>query len=223
MADLLTIYNRALSAARVRRLLSEPNQQGIEGDQLRLWYPQISDLVMRSAHWPSCKAHARLALLRERPNGSDWSENEPDPGWRYAYAAPNDMLAPRYLHSYARFERSYFGPQQVRSIVTDQEDAILTYTRRQTNTELWDIDLVNAVVLALAAAIVRPITGKLGDYDRLNQEAIDAVVLAQTSVANDGEQLAEELPEWLAVRGFAPPPIMDTFVYPYERFNGVPA
>lgn len=222
MSDLVTIYNRALALAGARRQLSTPDQQGSEGDQCRLWYPIVRDTVQRSANWPSCKRYSRLAVLGERANfNTDWAETNPSPGYRYAYAAPADMLAPRYLHTYQRFELEVWEPTNVMAVMTNVEDAILHYTTRQDNIQLWDTDLQNAIIYTLAATIAMPLVGKVAATERLRERAVELVINAQTNIANSADDVEEALPGFVTARGYTDRPHTSLYFYPSVDFNGV--
>jgi len=177
--------------------------------------------VLKAASWPSTKSYARLAVLAERDTGVDWVITDPAPTWRFVYAAPSDMLAPRNLVSYARFTAGLWETQ--RAIFTDEENTILHYTSLQTDVTLWDAGLTTAIVYSLAAALALPLTGKTTLAEKMRERATEAVLLAQTEVANESDENYAQLPSWIDVRGFDSLPIGARFIWPYESFSAIGA
>ena len=223
MSDVVTIYNRALALAGARNSLSSLDQVGSEGNTCRLFYPLVRDTVQRSASWPACTAYTRLAVLGERNSEDDWDDASPSPGYRFAYAVPSDMLAPRYLHTYAPFTLEAYRSANTPAIMTNVEDAILCYTRKVESPVTWDVALQNAITLTLAATICYPLTGKAGRAETLRADAQRVVLSAQTDIANAADDIEETLPGWLTARGYEESPHMPRYFFPVQNFNGVVA
>lgn len=214
--DVVTIWNQALSAAGSRGLISSPTERGREADLCRLWYPAVRDAVLKAASWPCASKYSRLGLLAERTL-STWDQTQPAPGWAFAYALPSDLLAPRHLHSFARFTRGQFNGQT--ALMADEVDAVLHYTFRQEDVTQWDAGLDASVVATLAAALVRPMAGKPTLARELIAQANETVLLARTEAANESEDNFDALPSWIAARGFSPPPQATRFFWPYENLS----
>lgn len=201
MSDgIVDIYNRALSAVSARRQISDPEEKGVTGDQCRLWYPPVRDTVLRSANWPSATEYSRLSLFEEVSSGEEWGEDNPSPGYKFAYDLPSAMLAPRWLYGHGQFELSWLKAST--RLMTNVSEAILCYTARQNNPSDWGVGLKNSITYALAAAICIPLTGKRTLYQDLKFLADETLLRAQTDIANDNERYKEALPEWLSVRGY---------------------
>ena len=210
------IWNLAISAAQGRGAISDPDERGREADLCRIWYPLIRDSVMKAASWPCANRYSRLALLTERVDSADWTASAPAPTWRYAYAEPSDMLAPRYLVDYSRFSRGRVADSA--AIFCNTEQAILYYTAVVPDITTWDTGLLNAIIHTLAASLVIPLSGKITLSDRLYARANEIVLLARTEAANEAEDNFEQLPSWIAQRGFSGSPRPDQFIWPYEAF-----
>ena len=223
MASRLEIYNQALTAAMSRGTLTSLNAQRPEADICSLWYPLVRDNVLKSASWPSTKRYSRMAVLTERAEGSDWSETDPSPGYRFAYATPADCLLPRYLHTYGVFEWEFHAASNTNAIMTNVENAILHYTSSQTDESTWNTSLTMAVVYALAAHITLPLNGKPSLAQSLSLQAESFIIQAQTDAANAQDELPEAVGEMISVRGFTGPVTTPQFFYPKEGFNGVTA
>jgi len=219
MAESVTsIWNMALSAAGARGTVSDENTKGREADLCRVWYPQIRDLVLKSASWPCARSYARLAQVAEYSDAALWTPSDPAPSWRFAYAEPSDMLAPRYLTSFARFERARFDNKPC--IMANEDQAILHYSALVTDVTRWDTGLAHSVIFGLAAAITLPLSGKRTLSNDNKDKATEAILLAQTEVANESDSHYDALPSWIAARGYSGPPERTKFFWPYESLTG---
>lgn len=198
IADLVSLYNLALNAVGKRDSLSATTDKDRGAEVCNLWYPIVRDTVLRAAPWPSCRNASRLALLTKREDAV-WDEADPDPGFRYAYAAPSDMLYPRHL---SRFERFIVSRGR---IVTNVPQAVLVYTYREELVQRWEPSLQMAVVYGLAANIVMPLTGKISRAQGLIEQANALIIGARVEAANEGNDNYETVPDWIRARGYANP------------------
>lgn len=219
VTSVVDIWNMAVSAAGGRGLISAEDETSRQADLCRLWYATVRDNVLKAASWPSANKWKSLAQLQERDFGDDWVEGNPAPTWKYAYSAPSDMIAPRHLANYGRFDRGVVGTTNC--IFTQHTPAVLHYTFRQEDVTKWDSGLVNAVVWALAANLAMPLSGKVTRADRLWEQANDAVLLAATDIANEADDVEESHAPWVAARGYEELPSQQRFVWPYEELNGL--
>ncbi len=194
------IYNMAINAIGNRDDVAATTESSREAEVCRTWYEPVRDFVLRAAYWPSCKAFSRLALQAERDTNEVWVSTDPEPGYLYVYAGPSDMLAPRYLTTFANFSYGVYGT--ARSISTNQETPILCYTKRQTDISLWDPQLQLAVALALASFISGPLRAKPGVDNKTREQANQLILEARVNTANSEQQDYETLPEWITARGF---------------------
>lgn len=197
------IFNLALDAAGNRNDVSAPDEGSREAKVCLRWYDTVVDQVLAAAPWPSATAYSRLAVLSERDVDLDWTNNDPDPGWRFAYALPSDLVLPRNLSDFGRFVISLTNEAAPKkAIMAHTENAILTYTRRLTDIALWDVSLRLAIIRALAAVITMPLQGK-PDRAELNLGLANQTILEmRVAQANLNENQLESIPEWLSARGF---------------------
>tara|TARA_R110000868_G_scaffold307378_2_gene568853 strand:- start:21927 stop:22595 length:669 start_codon:yes stop_codon:yes gene_type:complete len=215
--SVVNIWNQALSAAGGKGTVSAVGESSREADLAGLWWETVRDGVFRTASWPCTKAYSRLALLTERDENADWVLADPAPGWRYAYAVPSEMIAPRFLHSYDRFELMLHNGDN--ALMTNEENAVLQYSFRQTDVSLWDSGLTQAVIFALAAQLCYPLSAKLGQADRLKATAYEFILENRTEIANQTDNHAEDLAPWVSVRGYEGTPRPTRFFYPYTNLN----
>lgn len=211
-SDLTGIFNEALSIAGGRVSISLPEENSREAELCRLWFPTIRDMVQRAAPWPSNKAFRRLAVV-SMSGGQAWVEGMPEPGFRYAYETPSDMLAPRYLTNFERFTVS-IDAHGNKIINTNSTDAILCYSRRNDQVPSWDVSVSLAITHALGAAITMPLTGRRGAateaLDYANQKIMEARQLEQ----NQSEGTLESVPDWIAARGYGGGYTQVRYIYP---------
>jgi hypothetical protein len=164
---------------------------------------------------------------------AQWTSAYPAPPWLYSYGYPADCISARYIASMPNtgqpsipiFSGSTFiaGTQvngapikfvqasdvdgsnnQIRIILTNEPDALLVYTCRITDTELWDADFVSTFATLLAAYLAEPLTGQRSLRKDLKEEAELKVREAATSDANEGLTIQETTPDWLRIRGAGP-------------------
>ena len=212
IADEVSIYNLALNAVGTRSNISATTEKDRGAEVCRLWYPVVRDQILSAAPWPSCRKTTRLALYRAQDDDK-WQTGEPDPLYNYSYTVPDDMLYPRYLTNFARFELSTStNDQQV--IMTNDPAPMLVYTFRQPLVQRWEGPLGMAIVYGLAAHICMPLTGKPNRAAGLVQQANDLILTARLSAANEDNMAIETIPEWIRARGYANPH-EDRYYYPY--------
>lgn len=200
--DEVSLYNLALNAIGARSNLSTTTDRDRGAEVCRLWYPVVRDQVLAAAPWPSCKAFRRLALLKHRDSSKPWTTDDPEPGYEFAFSAPEDMLHPRYLSDFTQFTVSSY-PNSVKAINTNTPEAILSYTKRNFIVNLWEDPLQMAIAYGLAANIAMPLTGKPQRASMLIQQANDLILTARTEAANQGMETYETMPDWITARGYA--------------------
>ena len=215
--DVVTVWNLALSAAGSRATVSSEDEVSREANLCRLWYNPVKDNVLKTASWPSTKRYSRLAVLAERDSSADWVNTDPSPGYKFAYAIPAGILAPRYLTTYARFELEMLG--DVLAIMTNEEQAVLHYSAKQDDVTRWDAGLDMAMTYSLASHMCYGLNAKSGLAARLDEKAFSFVVSAQTDIANEADDYSDKLAPWHSSRGFTDVPVATQFFYPYEALN----
>jgi hypothetical protein len=211
--DLVTLYNLALSAVGTRSRISSPEEQSREGQLCRQWYPLVRDITLRAAHWPSCRHITSLSIDREVTEGSDWTEGDPEPPWIFRYNLPNDFLYPRWLVTYMSFELTQY--QNVLKLLCDDPEATIVYTKRQEIPAAWDVDLYNAIVMALAGSIAMPLHGKPDRARNALEEANIAITRARVQQANQNNVIHDAVPDWLVARGVTQNFQWNQYIYQY--------
>lgn len=217
--SVIALYNLAISLTGSRRTIASTTDRVVEAEVANLWYEVARRSVLRSAHWNSAKAIRRLALVKERNTAVDWDRTDPDPGWKYAYAQPADLLHPRHLADFSNFGLGTIFQSDLknrtRCVFTNTEESIFYYTFDQTDVGAWEPDLYEAVAYTLAASIAPGITGKQNLTAGLIGEAMRKVMVAREAAANDGQQRIDYVPDELLIRGYSPAMNTTSFIYPY--------
>lgn len=216
------VYNRALTLAGGKGNLTTTTDTHREAELCNLWYPLIRESVIKSATWPETLTHVVLTLDDTRASfDTAWAATDPAPTWKYSYDVPADMLAPRWLTNHSRFERAV--KDSAVKIMTDVENAALTYVMDETDPDNWSSELELCIVHLLAAYLVMPLSGKETRAKFLYDKATEILLLQQTELANqDDDLLPVQLPEWIEARGYNEMPRSSKYFYPYDKLIGIP-
>ncbi len=210
------IFNQACSSVTTTSSISSQDENSIEAAECRVWYETVRDAVLGSAFWPELTQTARLALLATRDQDEAWAVNDPLPAWTYAYAEPDDMLRPRYLASFAKFDMALRG--EARSILTNESASLLIYTRRGVNPQLWNTQLRLTVVHMLASKIARKLTGSrskmLDNFNLADQQILEA----RANSANMKQFNLDFTPSSIVARGGSSI-TSGMYVFPYADYS----
>ena len=210
--DEVTIYNLALGAVGARASVNRPDERTREAIVCRQWFEAVRDTVFRAAPWSSLKGNRLLPLLRTRNTGLPWVEGDPDPEWAFAYGLPDDFIYPRNLQNFSRFEMSAYGDAQ--ALMTNEDGALLSYTRRVENPSAWDIGLYTAIHSGLAAHICLQLNGSRSRAQMALQRANEIIMTERATNANQHQNDYDSMPDWLIARGLGGPPTFSRYLYP---------
>ena len=213
-----TLYNQALGQIGITRRIALPTEASVEAETCELYYDLLRRSVLSAAHWPSCRGTFRLNKLAEKLDGTAWTNGDPQAGWLYAYALPADYIRARYLNGMDFFELSAYTAadfNQQNGIVTNVPQAVLTYTRDNTNIESWEVPLRNAMVYALAATVSYALTRKNNKSITLIEQANGLIKTARQETANAEDYQQERVAPWIHARGSVYNVIQrQQFIYP---------
>jgi hypothetical protein len=210
--DLVTLFNLALSAVGTSRI-ADPDENSREAQLCRRWYDLTRDTTQRSAHWACCRQVATLSLDAEAGQNGSWVDGDPEPPWVFRYNLPNDYIYPRWLSTYENFEITQHN--DVVKILTNAEDPILIYSKRQNNVAAWDADLFYATTMGLAGFIAMPLSGKPDRARNALEEANVAIMRARIQNANQNAVQRDAIPDWLLARGVTQNTLFSQFIYQY--------
>lgn len=195
--------------------------------------------MLASAHWNFARKQGTAALLKD---ATVVGGTAPPPPWVYSYATPADCLNARYiLPQLASAQGVVPGTVPVEAvasapvyfiissdtdangndsnvILTNQPQAILVYTKRLTNPNLFDPGFVDAFALYLASRICFQLTGDRALARDIFSRADALTKQARASNGNEGITVIDTVPDWIRVRGYysdwAYPPGSVTFNSP---------
>lgn len=158
-----------------------------------------------------------------------WTDSYPAPPWQYEYAYPADCIKARYVvpsnsngistvpifsvpleagafvnGAAIRFisaQGKDLSSNPIRVLLTNQADAILAYTIRTTDLNLWSPDAIMALSLVLAAFMTPTLSGDKKLQANLFAAARDRVTIAEVNDANEGLTIQDSTPDWMTIRG----------------------
>lgn len=217
MQNLRNLYNQALTAVGSSADVTDPEASSRSTDICNLWYPVARHAVFTASHWPSLRVISRLALTAIRDVNADWTDVDPAPGYRFSYAAPNDMLQPQFMENFTPFRVTRVGTEKV--IHSNVEQAILCYTKDEAVPLSWESDLYRAVVYSLAACISASKPGKEDTTVRLERQVLAIISQAEVVMANSDDEYFDAIPSAWAGTGFEIPNYSARFFYPTSSFN----
>lgn len=196
MASVTDIYNQALANLGVTRYVSDTTDQTLEAEVCNQWYEQVRDELLRSADWPFARRRVTLALVADGPGH-----------WEYQYRYPSDCLFLRALvvdgvrnpRTDQRTEFEVASDATARVIWTDMESASAVYTKRITDTTVFDPLFVSALAWGLSARIAMPLSVDSRLSQMASQQYSLAVQRALAAAFNEGYQ-AQPDPSILSLR-----------------------
>ncbi len=203
MASVVDICNQSISHLGISNEIADYDlESSKEAQACRRFYEQARDEVLRAFAWPFATKTASLGGVVDDPTTE----------WQYGYTYPADAVRVHRIHngSAIRVEdegtRVEFGVSYGASgnlLYTDQRDAVIEYTYRETNTERFPADFVNALSYLLASKIGPRVAG--GDQFGLSDRAYALYVRSlDTAIVNALNETRHDLQpdaEMVRVRG----------------------
>lgn len=209
MSSPTDICNRALDACGARTIIGDLSEASQEAQVCARHYDTVRKNLLRGAHWGFAKRQKALTLLGQLSAGTS------DYPWEFKYAYPADAVLIRYVVPTPpsgsvpflpnRANRFEIGADDTQRLVfSNVSQALAVYTGDVQNVELFDPLFEEALVYAIAAKIVTPLTGNAGMLQGLVSLAKNALTEAQASSANEAVSVSDHTPDWLAVRQGSP-------------------
>lgn len=198
MSSSTSVSNLALSHLGVSTPIANlETEKSTAARACRTFYDLTIEATLRDFPWPFCTVFETLALVSTDPTSE----------WKYAYRYPTDCFKLRRILSGNRNDnRQGRIPYRIghddagRLIYTDQQDAEIEYTYKETRPDRFTPDFTLAASFRLAGYIAPTVTG--GDPFKLGERAMRFYVfettVAQANAVN--EQQDEEPPEAESIR-----------------------
>lgn len=213
MATVVDICNLALSRVRADTIGSL-TESSTEAVQCNLLYELTRDHLLTAFAWPFAKTTRILSLKNDAPSE-----------WQYAYDYPNDCLRVHYIlppNSHTGIVSGSgiavpnievdpvpyeigTGSNGSRQIWTNLEEAAIAYTKKVTDTRLFDPLFVQALAWNLAAELAIPLGGDSGKNYRDTAMRMFEQIIGQAAAhaANENEQGRMRLPRSITARSGA--------------------
>lgn len=230
VASVLDVWNQALSEVGARGQVTSLTENSKEATICNIHYNNTRTSILRAAPWACARFQASLTVLESYQNVPP---NNQIP-WMYSYTYPADCLKLRYLlcppvldnstivttgdvlQWYLPSRRNRFlpgldttGTQKV--ILTNVSNAMAVYTKDLQDVTLWDSGLWDAVVAALQAKIVIPLTGNVQMKKTFEDLAMGSITEARAQDGNEALPTSDHMPDWISTRGYG------------DGFSGFPA
>ena len=215
MASQIDICNFALSRIGRQDSIASLNEGSPEANALSLVWGATLDALLRAHPWCWARrqiAATLLAAAKGTPENPSGTGSLPPVPWSYQYAFPNDCVSVRQVlqTNLGSIAIPYIlsGDQDsagnpIKTLLTNQSQAILVYTARVDSPTLWDSEFVAAMVTALAAAVAFTLTGDMALVAMMEKVAATALLTARVSDEGEAPNSGEVLPSWLSARGYS--------------------
>lgn len=93
------------------------------------------------------------------------------------------------------------GGSDTKVILTNQEQAILTYIKRVTDPNVWDPLFVEAMIASLRMKLASQLTGDKGLAKDTQATANAVIQIARAGDGNEGLTINDVTPDWIRIRG----------------------
>lgn len=181
------------------QVISSLDETSREAQLCNVFYEECLGQILRKFPWPFAQKNSSLALLAD----------DPPSNWGYAYALPTDYIqvqkvvvpGARILRPENEIAFNITVWAGVRALVTDQENAEITYTAR-VDESLFDPLFSSALAWLLATELTGPLMGKPELTQTAKQAYLLALSEARAEVLNESKE--NEVPcEFVSVRGLS--------------------
>lgn len=194
----IAIFNKALSHLGSAASIEHASARSNEARLYNKWYDTTRRGVLEALDW---------GFARRRQTLAEHSDDPPEDIWEYRYQLPSDCLAVRYLEQPAGhnaddppFDLIESEDGETVTLVTDEEDAVLVYTRDVEAVNLFTPLFVNAMTFAMAANMAMEVTGKMVIKREMQAEAQRALITAAASSANQRREREPRDADWIRAR-----------------------
>ena len=180
MATKTDIANYALEYIGRKTIANIDTETGREASVCKRFYDLARQAVLRDHKWGFATRSITLASVAI----DDFV------GWEYAYQYPVDALYASEIYNAADSDPIAYTIESNHDldgkfILTDQEDAILTYVADTDETHLFDSQFVEALSYKLAAMITVPLKGENQLQQNMAQNYGMAIAKAKASDSNE--------------------------------------
>lgn len=193
----VTIANMALSHVGAKSTIEAIGEESVEGEVIDLWFEYSRLQTLQAFDWNFARKRIVLTTHGEDPPEGVW-------GFRYKY--PSDCVSARkienptgsspliWVQSFTQpgsigdaipFEVEMNAAGNVKTILTNLDDAILVYTFNQADAGLYAPLFVEALSWAVASHIAFTLTGKRSIAGDARQAFTNIMLMAPAMDANE--------------------------------------
>lgn len=224
MTDAVSIANRALSKLGTQKTIASFADPTPAATQCGLWYDTIRRALLRTAPWGFARQQVALTQM-----GDAIPDNTSPYPWLYMYAYPGDCIKMRYMvptpqnvvvgssiaylpvmprrdcrFLIANNPTSSGGANPTitnqRVVLTNVCQAIGVYTYDAQDPNQFDPLFETALISALAAELVMPLTGNAGMVASFRQDCEAKILQARAADGNETIPKADHTPDWIRTR-----------------------
>lgn len=197
MASVVELCNLALShlGSYVITSLSNPTTQ--EQRKCNIYYAPARDFVLRAFPWNFAEKRAYLAEL---------GSGETKVGYEYAYEYPQDCLKARDIYNSTSggdpidFIINSLDSLTGKKVLTDQATALLIYTAKVTDPNVFDALFNTAFSFKLASDLAIPLTKNVKLRDAMLNAYISYMGTARTGNASEAKDTTEKTNPYITAR-----------------------
>lgn len=164
-----------------------------EAKQARLWYDRAREQALSAMDWGF--ARRRLTLTE---HGDD-----PPAEWAYRYQYPADCIYFQHIDNPAGrqkpaipYDIELADSDGVKTIITDQEEAVGVYTKNITDATLFSPDFTMALSFLLGYYMAGTITGKASIKSEMYNNYLQQIVVAGALSHNEAQHRPERDADW---------------------------
>jgi hypothetical protein len=189
----------ALSNIGTRSTIASFDENSTEAKECKLWYDFSRTQALEAFDWSFARRRLALAL-----HGDD----APEMRWSFRYQYPANCIAARYIENplgptadAVPFEIELSEDGNTKSLLTNQEDAVLVYTSDMTQTTMYTSHFVETLSHLLAFHIAIQLTGKRSIKSDMAQMYSALLRAAPAQNANERVGAPPREAEWIRSRG----------------------
>lgn len=214
-SDILSVWNAALGDAQISARVEDIDENSVQAQTIRTYYDIVRKTACVASFWPSSGTENRLTRIAERDFASAWQPSDPSTEYQYSYVLPADCLRPRYLTSFAPFRISMKTDKVTQILSTNEELPILQFSFDQVLPALWDMDLYEAITVALAARISGPLNSERANSEQLLSHANGLILKAREMLNLYSEENYDWNADWIQARGYAGSRVSPRYIAPF--------
>ena len=219
MPGQVDICNRALSIVGTRSTIVSMTEASNEAQQCLIHYEPVLEGLLRLHLWSFARKQMTLALICSAwgtPENPSSTLPIPLLPWQYEYTYPPDCVRVRSIYldpvlasagaqpvAFALSSDTDLSGNMIRVVLTNQSQAIVIYTARVTDPNMWDAEFQEAFVYLMASRLCGPLTGDKGLTQTYLQAAQQSILQARLTDGTETPTSAEHIPDWIQTRGFS--------------------